>query len=822
MKGKFKLLPMFLFGICSLFLMGATDVFAATLTREPVDNVYWTRRGGGQDYMSGKYEKYSMDGKVVYCIEPGTPITTQLYNGQEGWVNSPYSDEINQKIQLIGYYGYEYPGHNTLRYRMATQSLVWETVGGQIIEWWTEASGWGDNINIDYEKGEIMKLVNAHYELPSFNGETKQTVIGQEVTFTDSKGILSNFEVVNSNVARIEGNNLIVKPTTVGDVNVSLKRKSYTSDPTTIFVGVDEKSQKMGYFGLNDPIISTIKVVSIGGKVTAEKLDSKTMSVKPLGDAVLTGARYGVYNEQNVRVGQVTIGENSTGTSDFLPSLGRFYLKEEKASYGYKLNETLYWFEVTQDNLYPKVNVYEDVIEADVQLFKMFADAKTGILKSEPNITFEFYLKSSMELYTTATTDSQGRLVVTLPFGTWIVRQKNSTPGYEKLKDFEIVVENEDDIHKVLSNAEITAKLKLVKVDSESRRVLVRDGIKFRIKNLDTGEYVCQSVTYPNQEKICVFETRGGMFITPYVLGTGNYQIEELEDQTIEGYVWNSTPFKFSINENSKFIYDEEYGVMLEVMFENKEVKGEVEVHKVGEKLVIEDNSYHYEEVGVDGVTYKLYAAEDIYSGDGTLIYKADELIGTYVTKDSFFKVTGLYLGKYYFLEESTIGNLVLDETKHYFELKYVDQYTDIVSLSFTYKNYLKKGDFEFNKKSVAGDPLPNTKIQIYTYEDDVEDAQLIFEGYTDSNGDIIIKGLFTGKFFLVESEAPEGYILDPEPKFFEIKEDGEIVKLEMTNEKIPVPNTSSNSYFVLIPISMITVGGLLLVINKKRKEGEK
>ena len=98
MKGKIKLLSMFLFGICSLFLMGATDVFAATLTREPVENVYWTRRGGGQDYMSGIYEKYSMDGKTVYCIEPGVSITTQLYEGQEGWVNSPYSDEITKKF----------------------------------------------------------------------------------------------------------------------------------------------------------------------------------------------------------------------------------------------------------------------------------------------------------------------------------------------------------------------------------------------------------------------------------------------------------------------------------------------------------------------------------------------------------------------------------------------------------------------------------------------------------------------------------------------------------------------------------------------------
>ena len=119
--------------------------------------------------------------------------------------------------------------------------------------------------------------------------------------------------------------------------------------------------------------------------------------------------------------------------------------------------------------------------------------------------------------------------------------------------------DSDEDITKIISNAEIKAKLKLIKVDSESRKILVRDGIKFRIKNLDTGEYVCQNVTYPGQEKICVFETKNGMFITPYVLGYGNYQIEELEEQSIPGYVWNSVPLKFSIDENSKFIQDDEF-----------------------------------------------------------------------------------------------------------------------------------------------------------------------------------------------------------------------------------------------------------------------
>ena len=222
-------------------------------------------------------------------------------------------------------------------------------------------------------------------------------------------------------------------------------------------------------------------------------------------------------------------------------------------------------------------------------MFKVYADSRTTILTAEPNITFEFYLKSNNQLYATGTTNKDGKLSVTLPFGTYVVKQKNTTEGYEKLADFEIKVENEDTITKLLSNAEITAKLKLVKVDSNSKRMLVRDGIKFKIKNLDTGEYVCQNVTYPNQEKICVFETSGGVFVTPYVLGQGNYQIEELEDQVIDGYLWNSEPLKFSINENSKFFYDEEFGVMLEVQFENTEVKGEVEVRKYGEQVVKEN-----------------------------------------------------------------------------------------------------------------------------------------------------------------------------------------------------------------------------------------
>lgn len=822
MKSKYKFALMFV--VSAFFmLLGCVNVSAATLVEGPIDDVYYTRRGGGKPYMSAQYHTYTMDGKTVYCIEPGINITVHDYNGQIGWTNSPYSDEINQKIQLYGYYGYDYPGHNTLRYRMAAQALIWEETGGQIIEFWTERYGYGNFINIDYEKNEIKKLVSTHYNQPKFTETTKTGIINETITFTDTTGYLSDYAVHQSNGANasINGNNLLVTPTKIGETTVILKKRMYTDNPTTIFVGTDLKSQKMGYFGIDDPLYVAVKVNALGGKVSLEKIDSKTLSYKPLGDASLKGAIYGIYDEYNSRIGEITTTGNGIVTSDYLPKLGKFYLLEEKSSLGYKLDSTKYYFEITENNLKPKIVVHEQVIEKEFELYKMFSDGgKSMILKAEPNITFEFYLESSMELYESATTDATGRLLVKLPYGTYIVKQKNTTYNHEKLDDFKIVINeaSAEKITKVATNAEITAKLKLVKVDSKSNKVLVRDGIKFKIKNLDTGEYVCQNITYPNQEKICIFETKNGVFITPYVLTTGNYQIEELEEQTIDGYVWNKEPLKFSIGEDSKYIYDKDFGVMLEIKFSNKQVKGEIEINKKGEELIIENGTFRYEEIKLDGVHYDLIANGDIYSQDRTLIYKDKEIVKSFITKDGYYKLTDLYLGKYCLVETKTVGNHVLNKKPYCFEIKYKDQYTDIVSLVINLKNYLGKGDFELTKVDLStGNPIEGALIEIFT-----ENDELIYSGRTDKYGKIYVKGLESGrKYKFKESEAPEGYILNDKIHEFEIKENGEIVKDTLSNEKIviDVPNTSANDYKILIPVSLCGLGIILILLSKDKRK---
>lgn len=822
MKNKYKLALMFFVSVFFM-LAGYTEVSAATLTQTPVDNWYYTRRGGGKPYMSAQWNLYDLDGKTAYCIEPGVNITTSDYEGAIGWINSPYSDEVNRKIQLYGYYGYNYPGHENLRYRAAAQSLIWEATGGQIIEFWTERYGNGNFINLNAERNEILRLASTHYEVPTFDSDTKDAVIGETTTFTDTKSILSNFDVVKSSDASvsINGNTLSVTPNVVGNITVVLKKKTYTQDPTIIFVGKDATSQKMGMFGVDDPVLVRVKLNVVGGSLKINKKDLDTKLSKPQGDATFKNAVYELLDENYNFITDLIIDDSFGAKTDKILSPNKIYiLREKTASEGYLLDKTEYRFKIDRDNLDIEMDVYEDVIEKTVNIYKVFADGSTTILKGEPNVSFEIYLKSTGEYYKTIKTDEKGFVSVKLPYGKWIFKQVSSTSGFEKVKDFEIVINNDsdEDITKIISNAEIKAKLKLIKVDSESRKILVRDGIKFRIKNLDTGEYVCQNVTYPGQEKICVFETKNGMFITPYVLGYGNYQIEELEEQSIPGYVWNSVPLKFSIDENSKFIQDDEFGLMLEVQFENKEVKGEVEIKKVGEKLVIENGTFRYEEIELDGVHYDLIADGDIYAGDGTLIYKDKQLIKSFVTKDGYFKLTNLYLGKYCLIETKTVGNHVLNSKPYCFEIKYKDQYTDTIKLIINQKNYLAKGDFELSKVDLStGEPVEGALIEIYT-EDDI----LIYSGRTDKLGKLYVKGLESGKKYkFVEKEAPEGYILNDEIHEFEILNNGDIVKDTLSNEKIviDVPNTFANDYKILIPVSLCGLGIVLVLLSRDKRK---
>ena len=834
----------------SLFF-GITNVHAEEYTgeaiwpSEKISNIFIRkyRADGYIKYQQAAFIRRSEDNKFVYCLQPYVDIDNNLpyysiaRSDYETYLNMT-KDQWN-RIALLAYYGYQYKDngydHTNNKWYAITQVMIWRTAEPTSRIVFTDTLNGNDLPNkfVD-EIAEIENLVANHKVRPSFDMDNITVPLGQTITLTDTNGVLNKYEVASTNkaTATISGNTLSITSTGIGDSSVRLVKKStyWSGTPVVYF---SNHSQNVMHVGSVDPIYADVNFKSIGGRVEIYKLDNDTKGSYPQGNATLGGAIYGIYNEKDEKVGEITTDNYGYGISDYLPTLGRFYAKEIKSSKGYELDDTKYYFDISENKLLVGIDVYEKVIKVDVDLFKVFANAFTGMLKGEPNITFDIYLKNcnprpelksrsanNMCYYDSITTDKNGYAKITLPYGEYLFKQVNTTQGYEKVDDFSIVVnENTDSkLYKLISNAEIQAKLKLIKVDSESRKTLVRDGIKFRIKNLDTGEYVCQNVTYPGQEKICVFETKDGMFITPYVLGHGNYQIEELEEQSIPGYVWNSVPLKFSIDENSKFIQDDEFGLMLEVQFENKEVKGEVEIKKVGEKLVIENGTFRYEEIELDGVHYDLIADGDIYAGDGTLIYKDKQLIKSFVTKDGYFKLTNLYLGKYCLIETKTVGNHVLNSKPYCFEIKYKDQYTDTIKLIINQKNYLAKGDFELSKVDLStGEPVEGALIEIYT-EDDI----LIYSGRTDKLGKLYVKGLESGKKYkFVEKEAPEGYILNDEIHEFEILNNGDIVKDTLSNEKIviDVPNTFANDYKILIPVSLCGLGIVLVLLSRDKRK---
>ena len=775
-------------------------------------------KGSTRKYQQMTVITRNSDGSFVYCIEPGTPVSDgAVYPGQD--FDQSYVGQMTQeqwrRITLLAYYGYGYGNHTDIHWYTVTQYLIWQTVPHGYDIYFTDSLNGNRITKYTNEINELNRLVEEHNISPNITNDTIDMVIGDTVELTDSNNVLNKFEVVDTdNVsASISGNTLSITANDVGDGSVTIsKRDKNYSHPAIIYY--HPTSQDLMMRGAYDPIDVNLKIEIVGGKVSVKKVDMDTGLGIAQGDATLDGAVYGIYDLEGNRVGEVISKGGEYVTSDYLPSLGTFFLKEEKSSTGYELNETKYFFNITKDDLYPEVDVTEKVIERDLKIFKVYASDETGFLTGEPNVTFDIYLKSTGEKVTSITTDENGYATATLPYGTYTVRQVSSTEDHEMVEDFEIVVNeySEDPIYKLLANAEITARLKVIKIDSETGNTIPVAGIKFKIFDVENNEYVCQ-VTDKEQ---CVFETNDeGILLTPLPLESGTYRLEE-QDQKLDGYLWNEEALTFAIGDDSTLINDDVFGAIVEVEFENTQVKGKVEINKTGEELIVEDDSYHYEKIKLEGAEFELRANEDIIVG-GKTYYKKGELVTILVTdKDGYASIDNLPLGKYTLKEIKSANNNVLDPNTYEFELVYEDQYTEVVYKTFTLDNKYPKGELEFTKTDlVTGDPLPDTKIEIFT-----ENGVKVFEGRTDENGKIIITDLPVGKYFILESDAPDGYILNEEKMWFSITENGEIVKADMTNEKIvEVPNTLQEKDILIEIISAtLLLSGIGIIIYAKKK----
>ena len=529
-----------------------------------------------------------------------------------------------------------------------------------------------------------------------------------------------------------------------GEIQIdNLKPGDYTITELSEDRYVPQDSQTVTVYASQ---VATVEFSNILKKFTVELTKSDSEKGEAQGDATLAGAKYGLYNGEDL-VDTYTTDENGSFTTAEYICGPDWTIREIEPSPGYLLDETVH--EVGADagnftiehNIIP-VGVGEDVIKGDIAIIKHTDDGSTQIETPEEGAEFQIYLKSAGS-YDAADPDERDILTCDadgfaqskkLPYGEYVVEQTKGWDGTEYMPAFTVTINEHGKTYKYLiNNAEFEAYLKIVKVDAETGETIPYAGATFEIYDPD-GNLVTMTTTYPEVQEHTQFVTNEeGWLITPEVLPFGEgYSIVEVEAPY--GYVLNSDPVFFNVTPENAVSED---GIVLVIAEkENTPQKGTITIEKTGEvfsSVEIQEGKLQdrykpiYAESGLEGAEFEIRAAEDITTPDGTLRYSAGEVVDTLTTSaDGTATSTELYLGKYEIVETKAPYGMVLNEEPISVELEYAGQEVAVTSTSVSiynerqkvlvklYKDLEKDELFEIG----TGDEILNVYFALYASED--------------------------------------------------------------------------------------------------------
>lgn len=732
---------------------------------------------------TGKYEQMRMfrrrsDNEVAYCIELWETLSSETSIGYD----SNYLEHANitqeqwDRIQLIAYYGYGYKNHTTDNWYAASQFLIWKTLEKESTIYFTDTLNGNKVDKFISEINEIENLIKKHYILPSYANMTFTLKYGEKTEIADYNHVSEDYKVISDNQieTKTDINGLTVEPIFLEETTLKLIKED-PNKKTILYVS--NVGQNLIVRGDYPKIESTVKIKVNTGTVKFQKVDFKTEMSIPEGEATFNETAYEIYDKYNHLIKTITFTDKNPIVIEKLP-YGKLFIKEIKSGKGYQLDENIHEVIVDGNTKTISYILKDKVYDGKVLIQKYYEKGNTLI--KEKGAEFEIYnLKE--ELIKTVKTDQEGKIEITLPYGNYRFHQIKGQAGHELVEDFLVEIKEEKNqvIDFILNDSTLKRYLKVVKKDQDTKKEIIIGNATFKIKNLDTGEYVKQKISYPKEEIVELFRTNDqGFFLTPEPLEKGNYQLEEITAPN--GYKKMDTPIKFTIDNDSDTIADDVYGKIILLEIYNERLKGELNILKKGEIFKVDENSYYYEYHPLENITFDIYAVEDIYSGDGTKLYSKDELISKEITnKDGNISVF-LPIGKYYVIETTFLDGYIENTKKYSVELT-----SDNLKQDLRIYNYLKKGSLKIYKKdSTTREPIRDTYFSIFT-----EDGKLLKTVQTDENGEALIDFLPLGKYIIEEIKSNSNYIIDHSK-----------IEIELTKEQVMVPIEIENTKLEIIP----------------------
>ena len=391
-----------------------------------------------------------------------------------------------------------------------------------------------------------------------------------------------------------------------------------------------------------------------------------------------------------------------------------------------------------------------------------------------------------------------------VPFGRWIVREIKAAPAFVLNENsYAVTVGTDEEVIEItIENEFITGSVKTTKVDKEYPDNKLSGAVFEVYVDVDgNGEFDPEIDLFVGE----MTETEDGIYEMHDLRYNGYFLYEKTAP---EGFLKDDGYHYFEIrNDGETVIVENEAGVG----FVNQPILGNVTTTKVDKE---------YPGNKLSGAVFEIYKDVD---GNGEFDAEIDTLVGEMTeTEAGVYLYEKLRYGGYFLYEKTAPEGFVKDDTYHYFEIRNDGETVTVeneAGVGFTNKPIV--GELELTKTDISdGKVLANVGFRIRN-----EAGEIVAEGYTDENG-VAKFTLRYGKYTYEEFAALDGYIPDTKAYPFEIKEDGEIVKAAMTNERIPeVPQTGDESNIGFwIGLAAVALGGVIataIVLIKKKKDDE-